>query len=196
MNYVLQVVNGRNPGTTLKLIDGVTVLGRHDECAIRIKSSLVSRRHCQLSEAGGRLMIKDLSSSNGTFVNGKKIEGQQVLKVGDELTVGGITLKVAAISRPVAARKPNDTDIVRAIPTQEEEEFEIALDDGDAATDLDSIPLVDLEPPPPKPAFKGDGNRKPIVKEPVVSTPLPLAEPKQEDEAVAQFLLDLNLDED
>ncbi len=43
MNYVLQVVRGRSATTTLKLADGVTSLGRHDDCVVRIKSSQVSR---------------------------------------------------------------------------------------------------------------------------------------------------------
>ena len=50
MNYVLQVVRGRSASTTLKLADGVTSIGRHDDCLIRIKSSQVSRRHCELFE--------------------------------------------------------------------------------------------------------------------------------------------------
>ena len=76
MNYVLQVVRGRSASTTLKLTDNVTSLGRHDDCVIRIKSSQVSRRHCELFEVGGQLMLRDLGSSNGTFVNGKRVTGR------------------------------------------------------------------------------------------------------------------------
>ena len=78
MNYVLQVVRGRSASTTLKLADGVTSIGRHDDCLIRIKSSQVSRRHCEVFEVADNLTIRDLGSSNGTFVNGKKVAGQQV----------------------------------------------------------------------------------------------------------------------
>src|SRR5262245_6874840 len=92
MNYVLQVVRGRSVTSTRKLADGVTSLGRHDDCMIRIKSSQVSRRHCELFEAGGKLTIRDLGSSNGTFVNGKRISGPETLKPGDELTIGAVTL--------------------------------------------------------------------------------------------------------
>ena len=101
MNYVLQVVRGRSATTTLKLADGVTSIGRHDDCLIRIKSSQVSRRHCELLEDGDKLTIRDLGSSNGTFVNGKRVLGQQRLKHGDELTVGAVTLRVAKLGQAV-----------------------------------------------------------------------------------------------
>ena len=44
-------------------------------------------------------MLRDLGSSNGTFVNGKRVLGQQTLKAGDVLTIGGVTLRVDPSSR-------------------------------------------------------------------------------------------------
>ena len=208
MNYVLQVVRGRSATTTLKLADGVTSLGRHDDCVIRIKSSQVSRRHCELFDVGGKLTLKDLGSSNGTFVNGKKVVGQMVLKSGDELTVGGITLRVATLGQPVAATpqaqstsssKPGDTAVVEALPIGDEDEFEIEFDEGAAEPEIESIPLAEPEPTPvaAKPSPAGDGNRKAVAQPaPTKPAPQPASKPKEEDDAVAQFLLDLNLDEE
>ena len=158
MNYVLQVVRGRSATTTLRLAEGVTSLGRHDDCVIRIKSSQVSRRHCEIHEADGQLTVRDLGSSNGTFVNGKRVLGQQLLKVGDELTVGSVTLRVATLGQPVAAShapapasgKPGDTAVVDAIPA-DEDEFEIEFDEGDAEPVVEAIPLEDEAAPQPQP---------------------------------------------
>ncbi len=137
MEFQLVVLRGKSAATALKLGDGVTTAGRHDECQLRIKSSEVSRKHCQFFEKNGMLMVKDLGSSNGTFLNGKKIEGQRVLEPGDELTLGPVKLKVEALGKPGAPGKssppkPGDT----AVPTPTvkagaaSDEFEIDFDDG------------------------------------------------------------------
>src|SRR3954454_7267870 len=106
MDFELVIVQGRSVNNTLKLSDGVTTIGRHDECQIRIKSSQVSRKHCELFEKKGLLLVKDLGSANGTYVNGKKVAGQQVLEPGDELMIGGIKLRVAKVGQPVGAKTP------------------------------------------------------------------------------------------
>jgi predicted component of type VI protein secretion system len=192
MNYVLQVVRGRSVTTTLRLGEGVTSLGRHDDCIIRIKSSQVSRRHCELFDTDGKLMVRDLGSANGTFVNGKRVMGQQPLKVGDELTVGAVTLRVATLGQPVAAPhppsgKPGDTAIVEAVAVDADDEFEIEFDEGEPAAPAAAIPLADEEAPPPA------APKKPAAAEAPASKPAPA---KADDEAVAQFLLDLNLDDE
>ena len=169
MNYVLQVVRGRSASTTLKLADGVTSIGRHDDCLIRIKSSQVSRRHCEVFEVADKLTIRDLGSSNGTFVNGKKVSGQQVLKHGDELTVGAVTLRVAKLGQPAPAAGPSplskpkaaDTAVLEAIAAEpEQEEFEMEFDDGDPEPEVEGIPLADDDPAKPaKPKSSRQGRR-------------------------------------
>jgi predicted component of type VI protein secretion system len=212
MNYVLQVVRGRSASTTLKLTDNVTSLGRHDDCVIRIKSAQVSRRHCELFEVGGQLMLRDLGSSNGTFVNGKRVTGEFALKHGDELTVGAVTLRVAKLGQPVSSLpaspsskpKAGDTAVLEAVVVDstpdEEEEFEMEFDDGEPVPEVEGIPLADDVPAEPsrpkaKAAAKGAASNDPTVM---------LEDPKKpgkgkagsEDDAIADFLLDLDLDED
>src|SRR6516164_8421029 len=117
MDFELVVVQGRSATNTIKLNDGITIVGRHNDCQLRIKSSQVSRKHCELFEKKGMLLVKDLGSANGTLVNGKKVEGQRVLEPGDELTIGPILLRVAKVgaaagAAPAAASgKPGDTAV-------------------------------------------------------------------------------------
>jgi predicted component of type VI protein secretion system len=206
MNYVLQVLRGRSASTTLKLADGVTSIGRHDDCLIRIKSSQVSRRHCEVFETADKLAIRDLGSSNGTFVNGKKITGDQVLKNGDELTVGAVTLRVARLGQPPVAQsgpvskpKAADTAVVDAIPEDEPEEFEMEFDDGDPEPEVEGIPLADDEaakPPKPKSSPKVAATARTNAPATAEADPAPKKSDAKEDDAIAQFLLDLKLDDE
>jgi pSer/pThr/pTyr-binding forkhead associated (FHA) protein len=59
-----------------------------------VEAALVSRLHCQLSAAAGTLQVRDLGSTNGTFVNGKRITSCE-LQEGDRLGVGRVELKIS-----------------------------------------------------------------------------------------------------
>src|SRR3954447_16570600 len=139
MDFQLMIVRGRGASETIKLGDGVTTVGRHDDCQLRIKSSQVSRKHCELFEKKGILLVKDLGSSNGTYVNGKRIQDQRVLEPGDELTIGQVKLKVGKLGEalpptPAApAAKPGDTAVVEAVSAVEDDEFEIEFDEEPVA---------------------------------------------------------------
>jgi len=216
MNYALQVVRGRSGANTLRLMDGVNSIGRHDDCQIRVRSSQVSRRHCELFEEGNKLILRDLGSSNGTFVNGKRVLGQQTLKPGDVLTIGGVTLRVdllraapkSAAASPAPQPAPSDTAEVTALPVAEddfemqleedEEEFEVALDNE--PDHMDAIPLDDEPPPvqPSKAAKPTAAVQDQMDKAEATDGTEPAANPKSADEedAVAHFLMDLKLDED
>ncbi|RMF17628.1 MAG: FHA domain-containing protein [Gammaproteobacteria bacterium] len=94
-------------------LDGTVTIGRDPECDITIPVSHLSRRHCQLTVAGAHLLIKDLGSTNGTFLNGEQIaEGRA--KPGDKIRFDVITFEVVGpkldddrtIVRPQSAPKP------------------------------------------------------------------------------------------
>lgn len=63
------------------------VLGRGQDADIRLSDSSVSRRHARISVVGGNILVEDLGSTNGTTVNGKKID-RETLKIGDSLGCG------------------------------------------------------------------------------------------------------------
>jgi pSer/pThr/pTyr-binding forkhead associated (FHA) protein len=218
MNYELHVVKGRSATTALKLSEGETSVGRHDACTIRIKSSQVSRRHCEISQKNGKLVVRDLNSSNGTIVNGKRIKEVSILQDGDELTIGGVVLRIVkvdgagatAVSSP-GTIKASDTAELDALSIDDDTgdgEFEIDLDTDDQ-DDLgfETVPLDDVAETAPAPtqssgrAGAAPGNAAPS--KPAKPAPESKVTPKQattnrtaEDEAVDQFLLDLQLDED
>jgi ABC transport system ATP-binding/permease protein len=72
----------------------VKTLGRSTGAQFIVDVALVSRLHCQLSATDDALEVKDLASTNGTFVNGKRVQTAQ-LKPGDTLAVGRCELVVS-----------------------------------------------------------------------------------------------------
>jgi len=72
------------------------VLGRLPECDIQLQSSMVSRKHARVVRVGDEYMFEDLGSGNGSFVNGKRIEGPVALKHDDRLKVGPILMRFEA----------------------------------------------------------------------------------------------------
>jgi hypothetical protein len=72
----------------IPLVEGENVIGRIREAAVRISSSRVSRRHARIVVIGGRAVLEDLGSKNGTYVRGKKIHRPVELSDGDEICFG------------------------------------------------------------------------------------------------------------
>jgi hypothetical protein len=67
--------------------EGTVVLGRSRECEVRLPDADTSRRHAKIVCSGGRFVLYDLGSTNGTFVNGERV-GERELAPGDRLQVG------------------------------------------------------------------------------------------------------------
>ena len=88
MSYSLVVLNGTNPGTTLRLerLSGVT-LGRHISNDLQLDDDKASRMHARISSRGDRWHIEDCDSLNGTHVNSQPIE-QSLLEPGDLIRIG------------------------------------------------------------------------------------------------------------
>ncbi len=85
--------------------EGGTIVGRRKDCTLRIGTADVSRRHCELIVAGKSLKVRDLGSSNGTFVNGKRI-AESPLRAGDKLSVGPVVFTVQIDGLPKAISPP------------------------------------------------------------------------------------------
>jgi len=71
------------------------LLGRHSDCNHQIWHPMVSRRHCEIRQNGDTFLIRDLKSSNGTYVNGRPIRDETPLKEGDEVRLGCVAFRVS-----------------------------------------------------------------------------------------------------
>jgi two-component system, NtrC family, response regulator AtoC len=81
--------------------EGVLLVGRATEAQIRTADAACSRRHAELVSDGDTLAVRDLGSHNGTRVNGRLVEGTQVVRSGDVVTIGDLVMVVHA-ARPAA----------------------------------------------------------------------------------------------
>ena len=80
---------------TFRMTPGrVRTLGRGPRADFVLDAALVSRAHCRLVVADDELVVENLSSTNGTFVNDRQVE-RSILKVGDRLRAGRVELKIS-----------------------------------------------------------------------------------------------------
>lgn len=83
----LFVIRGRDQGTRFQLEDAVHTVGRTKENSIRLHDTEVSREHAELVRRGDTYILRDLSSSNGTFINGQQASDRELVS-GDQLQFG------------------------------------------------------------------------------------------------------------
>lgn len=92
MTFVLTVIQGPEKGRRFELPPNEPqFIGRSSE-ALPLRDQTISRRHAELTPDDGKWFLRDLASTNGTFVNGIRINGRYQLKVGDQIRTGGSLL--------------------------------------------------------------------------------------------------------
>jgi len=99
----LVVERGNEKGLSLSLEPPMTsiVVGRLRSCALVLTDALASRQHFCISRYGSRYAIADLQSHNGTFVNGRRINGEVELPPGSTIRVGETLLSLRPESQPL-----------------------------------------------------------------------------------------------
>jgi pSer/pThr/pTyr-binding forkhead associated (FHA) protein len=94
MNVKLRIVQGRPQGKSMVFPQGEYVFGRGAECHVRPNSDWVSRQHCLLRITAEGAFLRDLSSRNGTLVNGARFTEERRLQHGDQVQVGPLVFEV------------------------------------------------------------------------------------------------------
>lgn len=139
-DWSLKAKTGSLAGSAFPVpVVGKLVVGRATNCDIQLPANSVSRQHAEVQLVGDKLIVRDLNSSNGTFVNRKKV-AEAELKTGDELRFDTFSFEVAgqdvgktqmgarvtetaarpAAAAPVAAAKaPGTTSSTRIAPKTE-----------------------------------------------------------------------------
>lgn len=101
MKVALVMVKADGSSKEVLLDRSETLIGRDESAKVRIPVPSVSRRHCVIEAKAPQPMVKDLGSSNGTFVNGRKVRETE-LEPGDLLSVGPVVFVVRIDGNPAS----------------------------------------------------------------------------------------------
>jgi len=212
MDAKLIVVGGKadNRAIRLKL---PTVIGRSKRADLTVAHPMISRKHCELYERDGLLMIRDLGSLNGTIVGGRKIE-EAPLRPEAQFTVGPVTFRAQyrydgdldaalaekTVERPAPQSTPVffDSDALDAVtpyhPQTTEEATDESLPESSAWSDPENEPIgpwttgfgngAEEEEKEPEPTPPPPS--PPTASPPVAGNTVP--EPERKDGALDDFL--------
>jgi pSer/pThr/pTyr-binding forkhead associated (FHA) protein len=136
--FALKFISGKYQGGEFPLkADRQVVIGRSSELDMVLVEDMVSRKHAKITVAEGRILIEDLGSTNGTFVNGEKVR-QARLKEGDRILIGTSILKLVQQGASV------DLDERQVREKLEEAAAVHARKGSSMAGKIEEVPLPDL----------------------------------------------------
>jgi len=115
MHVLLKILQGSKAGKEVKIPTPKCLIGRGDECHLRPQSDAISRRHCVIITTENEVVVRDLASRNGTYVNEEKVAGEAVLLHGDILRVGPLQFEMMIEQSPAKQKRPKVADIKEAV---------------------------------------------------------------------------------
>lgn len=93
--WLLKTDEGSDPELTFRILPGNSkTVGRAPQAEFIVDAALVSRVHCRLTAGATEIEVVDLDSTNGTFVNGQRIDKRATARAGDRLGIGRVELTV------------------------------------------------------------------------------------------------------
>ncbi len=140
-------------------LEGGEIVGRGKDCDIFIDDKKISRNHAELNIKNGRLQLKDLGSSNGTFLNGNKITDETNLANGD-------TVSFEKHIFTVKIEMSQNQQEVEAEPVEEDDSDYTAVVDMSEEY-LAKLSAASKTSEPPKPPMVEKTKKEPVAKEPV-----------------------------
>lgn len=145
MQVKLKVMTGSHAGLEIAVSGDKFLIGRSDSCHLRPKSESVSRKHCIMVIRDRRLLVQDLKSRNGTYVNDKRlpIDKAKVLNSGDQLRVGKLEFEVLIEHGLQAAKKPEVKSVDEAAARTVESSADSRFEEIDVNAWLDEADQVD-----------------------------------------------------
>ena len=171
MTWKLQAITGEFTGQEIS-VERDMLVGRHQDAEILLQSTDISRKHAALLFRDDHIWVKDLKSTNGTFVNGERVEQEQEIELhdGDMLQFASFIFMVLAPERYKADLPEIEVQPVTTVP-HDQGMPSIAERAAETGITRDGMPQqVSI----PKPAPIPENVRVEVVAEP---KPVPMQEP-------------------
>ncbi len=117
------------PHLPLRLTEeGTSAIGRHSSCELVLRKDDVSRRHAEVFSEGAGFRLRDLGSTNGTFLNSQRVEGSAPLRAGDKIEIGSSIIVFCQVDGDVGLidDEPNGakTMIAERLPASSDSAFQ------------------------------------------------------------------------
>jgi pSer/pThr/pTyr-binding forkhead associated (FHA) protein len=131
-------------GVPIDLVKDLTVVGRKEDCDLRLDHKSISKMHCVIVKTDGLLLLRDLGSTNGTRVNGQRVRRAALLP-NDQLTIAGYRFRVwfgpeeaAPLAAPAAhehTQQLEAREVARLLGKPE------AVSMGDSSGEIPALPV-------------------------------------------------------
>jgi len=115
--FVMRGVSGPTFGKTFGVVGSLT-LGRSAECDISIPTDEISRHHAKLQVVPDGVMVEDLGSANGTFVNNQRVHGGSLMKPGDELRLDTVRFMLMSPEQMASGAPPPRSEAPTVVVAQ------------------------------------------------------------------------------
>src|SRR5512143_881051 len=94
----------------------INSLGRHPNNSIQLLDKIVSKEHCILEQRDGQFILRELGSLNGTYITGERVRGEQVLRHGDEITLGSTRARYDDGVQPLPPAAQLPLNVIQGLP--------------------------------------------------------------------------------
>ena len=149
-SLTFRILEGMERGRVLDALAPPITIGREEDNAIQLNDERVSRFHVKVQEDGGRIILTDLESTNGTRVNGHPVQ-MHVLRIGDQVSIGRCLLlygSAGEIEQQIKARQPEEFAGSGNVTVDSASDFDFMAQDND---DEDELPRLFPDGPPEVP---------------------------------------------
>jgi len=137
----LKVTSGTHSGKSIPLAKQRFLIGRGEDCQLRPASEQISRHHCVFSIDDFTVRLRDLGSTNSTYVNDSQLHGEVILKNGDKIRVGALSFEIRILDEQVHYDSEPEMNAAQSVLPHDVAPETTEMATTDTALDLPASPV-------------------------------------------------------